>query len=341
MAFTKKTWVNVPDPSNPPSIPEGQDALARFDAENMNRIEEGIEDAYTLVGGLTAKDIGGFYNLSYEKEYKTVLEAATIPNTSGYTFFAPENSELFAADDSAFEGREVQYLVLIDSASVGARRTVIAYNFSYNLVKMRRIFSGAWLNADWHSIITEGQTVNNSDMVDGLHSHNLATLTSYGESHGTSFPMFCQHNLRGDNRFGISVEGFEVGVDHATTADDLADMSSLGFVRTASGEYDGGGTTNAVVLPSMPFTPQIVVIVQNHDQSGEQAVLFNPSRYAQNKTFTTQTGSGSNLSMSTKNFYVNWTPQNGSVSLSPSNSEISHMNMGGRKYTWTAFGRKE
>lgn len=47
MAFTKKTWVNVPDPSNLPSIPGGQDALARFDAENMNRIEKGIEEAHT------------------------------------------------------------------------------------------------------------------------------------------------------------------------------------------------------------------------------------------------------------------------------------------------------
>lgn len=39
MAYTKKTWVNVPDPSNY----EGDlSSLPRFDAENMNRIEEGI-----------------------------------------------------------------------------------------------------------------------------------------------------------------------------------------------------------------------------------------------------------------------------------------------------------
>ena len=47
MAFTKKKWVNVPDPSNLPDVPEGQDALARFDAENMNRIEEGVKEAHT------------------------------------------------------------------------------------------------------------------------------------------------------------------------------------------------------------------------------------------------------------------------------------------------------
>lgn len=49
MAFTKKKWVNVPDPSNLPDVPEGQDALARFDAENMNRIENGIENAHGLI----------------------------------------------------------------------------------------------------------------------------------------------------------------------------------------------------------------------------------------------------------------------------------------------------
>ena len=45
MSYVKKKWINVPDPSNPPSIPEGQDSLARFDADNMNRIEDGIEEA--------------------------------------------------------------------------------------------------------------------------------------------------------------------------------------------------------------------------------------------------------------------------------------------------------
>lgn len=44
MAFEQKIWLNVPDKSNPPDIPEGQDALARFDADNMNRIENGIKE---------------------------------------------------------------------------------------------------------------------------------------------------------------------------------------------------------------------------------------------------------------------------------------------------------
>lgn len=74
MDFTKKTWVNVPDPSKLPDIPEGQDSLARFDAENMNRIEEGVQSAHVdldshinnksnphglTANGLMVKSIGG------------------------------------------------------------------------------------------------------------------------------------------------------------------------------------------------------------------------------------------------------------------------------------------
>lgn len=58
MDFKKKVWVNVSDPNQLPSIPAGQDELARFDEKNMNRIEEGIEGAYELVDSLDAKDVG-------------------------------------------------------------------------------------------------------------------------------------------------------------------------------------------------------------------------------------------------------------------------------------------
>lgn len=49
MAFQKKAWLNVPDPLNPPEPPEGQDSLAVFDADNMNRIEGGIESAHKKI----------------------------------------------------------------------------------------------------------------------------------------------------------------------------------------------------------------------------------------------------------------------------------------------------
>lgn len=67
MDYTRKKWVDVPDPKNPPSIPEGQDALARFDAANMNRIENGIFDAHNLINGLTADDLGAISKTKHLK----------------------------------------------------------------------------------------------------------------------------------------------------------------------------------------------------------------------------------------------------------------------------------
>ena len=45
MAYEKKTWVNVPDPDN---YDGDLNSLPRFDAKNMNRIEDGVEQALNL-----------------------------------------------------------------------------------------------------------------------------------------------------------------------------------------------------------------------------------------------------------------------------------------------------
>ena len=78
MAFKKKKWVNVPDPSNPPTIPEGQDALARFDADNMNRIEDGIEEVnapiYTESTTLTTLTSGENIGVAFGKIKKAIAE---------------------------------------------------------------------------------------------------------------------------------------------------------------------------------------------------------------------------------------------------------------------------
>ena len=50
MAFQKMKWIDVPDPNNMPTLddivdrPEYQNTIPAFDAENMNRIEDGIEE---------------------------------------------------------------------------------------------------------------------------------------------------------------------------------------------------------------------------------------------------------------------------------------------------------
>lgn len=52
MAFQKMKWIDVPDPNNMPTLddivdrPEYQNTIPAFDAENMNRIEEGIDAAH-------------------------------------------------------------------------------------------------------------------------------------------------------------------------------------------------------------------------------------------------------------------------------------------------------
>ena len=45
MAYERKTWDNVPDPS---SYEGDLNSLPRFDAENMNRIEGALDEAYAL-----------------------------------------------------------------------------------------------------------------------------------------------------------------------------------------------------------------------------------------------------------------------------------------------------
>lgn len=47
MAYDKKTWVNVPDPSE--FTADELNSFPRFDAENMNRIESGIEETHTAL----------------------------------------------------------------------------------------------------------------------------------------------------------------------------------------------------------------------------------------------------------------------------------------------------
>lgn len=170
---------------------------------------------------VTASQVGAFHSMGFMSEYDTVLAAASLPGTNGYSFFAVDGSPLHTAEDSAFINREVQYLVFVDDA-YGARRTVVALGYSYGGVKIRRWFSNGWLS-DWVTIIAKGETATNADTVDGVHAYNLATLAANGTSHGTSYLLFCQHNVRNDNRFVIKIEGVDVSVDHAVLADTLTD----------------------------------------------------------------------------------------------------------------------
>ena len=90
MDYIKKTWVNVPDPL---SYEGDLNSLPRFDAENMNRIEEGINEAVTGLKTQAPSGHGlGTISPTYKEDFKktlrrgngfyTVSDANDAPNAS-------------------------------------------------------------------------------------------------------------------------------------------------------------------------------------------------------------------------------------------------------------------
>ena len=70
----------------------------------------------------------------------------------------------------------------------------------------------------------------NADTVDGMHAWYLTTLNANGASHGTNFPMYCKHNVLGDNRFYIGVSGgYERSVAVA-----FAEKASLAYTTSTA-----------------------------------------------------------------------------------------------------------
>lgn len=110
-------------------------------------------------------------------------------------------------------------------------------------------------NTAIHSGNIGSQSVNyansagNADTVDGMHGWNLMTLTADGNIHGASFPMYCKHNVLGDNRFYIGVSGgYERSVavgyaENAGTATNASNADTLdgyhaGSFATANHTHD-------------------------------------------------------------------------------------------------------
>ena len=95
----------------------------------------------------------------------------------------------------------------------------------------------------------------NSNTLGGIvDAYHLGTLSAAGDGHGNSWQLLCQHNIYGDDRFGIKVGDGSLGVrvDFATTAQ-LAYNSSFSSTSTYSSHaknIDGtmliGTSTNCV-----------------------------------------------------------------------------------------------
>ena len=80
----------------------------------------------------------------------------------------------------------------------------------------------------------------NADTVNGLHAYHMATLSAAGNTHGTSLPMYCKHNVLGDNRFYIGVSG---GYERSV---------AVGFAESA-GYVNPNVVVKSLTFPNVPL----------------------------------------------------------------------------------------
>ena len=108
-------------------------------------------------------------------------------------------------------------------------------------------------NSNWFAAFTDNNNLRaidpgrayvgnagNADTVDGLHAYNMATLSAGGGSHGTGFPMYCKHNVLGDNRFYIGVSG---GYERSV---------AVGFAESA-GYVNPNVVVKSLTFPNVPL----------------------------------------------------------------------------------------
>ena len=189
---------------------------------------------------LTAQGIGGLHNMGYMDGYSTILDAATIPNSAGYTFFAVQGSSLHGCSDAAFSG-EVQYFVMKDT-SAGARCTVLAYSYPTVAMKSRGVYTGKW-ESEWSDVFAS----------------KLGTLNEAGDSHGVYHPLYCQFNVNGDYRFSLVVPEHQTSVDHAAYAD-TANLAAISDPATTSLKNITAGTEDLVAGSSPLATGQFYFV---------------------------------------------------------------------------------
>ena len=119
----------------------------------------------------------------------------------------------------------------LDGITAGANNTVVdsaLSSTSTNPVQNKVVYSALASKSDsshTHSSVNYATNAGNADTVDGLHAYNMATLNSQGYSHGESLPMYCKHNVLGDQRFYIGVSG-NGGIYER--------MVAVGFAETAA-----------------------------------------------------------------------------------------------------------
>lgn len=69
MSYVKTPWVNVPDPDYATDEP-------KLDADNLNKMEQGIYDAHEIADGKYTKPVGGIPENDLANSVKASLEKA-------------------------------------------------------------------------------------------------------------------------------------------------------------------------------------------------------------------------------------------------------------------------
>ena len=320
MAFNKRTWVNVPDPSN---YDGDLNSLPRFDADNMNRIEGGVEEAIT----------------------------------SSKTAYVKGESLLSINKNGLYYGTEMIDLPPTNSLHTGFIRVVVR-NEDYRVIYWRPYNSyveytnvlngGKWLG--WTEIFTnKGGTFtndleikkatspainirtnnglsqifrNSSDTVDGG-----LVLKDYlkGEDMSSYVSLVLNHADPKDSQlsFGISENGvrnyYKVFGEH--------NRDSMRIPCTQTRTYTGSGTGNSVTL-TFDFVPKIVFIQSKvYKREGSMAIMINGVASINTFPYSGTTGAASES--------VTW---NGKSVTFTTNDEDSNINNSGETYYCVALG---
>lgn len=147
----------------------------------------------------------------------------------------------------------------LDGISAGANKTIVdsvLSSTSANPVQNNVITAALASKSDsshTHSSVNYATSAGNADTVDNLHAWYMATLNADGASHGTSFPMYCKHNVLGDNRFYIGVSG---GYERSV---------AVAFAEKASIAYSTSIATTATTAMTSHILKSFLIGTSNAD----------------------------------------------------------------------------
>lgn len=253
--------------------------------------EDKIHNAINAIGALSNN---GF------STHSTVLEAAMAMPKQGGSFFAVNGSNLFYAEDTAFSGREVTYLMLTDESSGAARRTVIAIPYgSGATVKYRTIWSGGW-QTNWVDIATgaAGGDVSSDHVNDKNNPHGV-TASQIGAALGTAYVA------GGTNVDTVTQSGmYRLGTNHQNCPSG-ADWGQLLVVH-------GGGDTIAQIAFDYDSSRMWVRTGNPSDVGGSDPLGW--SNWAQ--CYTTNYKPTASDIGAIPGTHAKWLPQNGMSILS-------------------------